>query len=292
MAKRKPPYSKYQQWCDAGKPYFTGVKLAMQQGGFPHLMRTLHAKDSPHNRMKLDGFLAQHMSTVPAEQLKAEDLATVATTEKAEAKKTNRKPLHTVKLQSGAEVVIDNAISNMGPAIPRAWSDSKLALPEFHELPDVLKKARLENNARRKRASELHDQLAEGIADHGLRRDVCAEIVQLMDLVTASYDAEREWKLNKNLPLEDTDIRAQYERLDLFELKTVIVDRLSPRVSYWKKQCKLRDGDALVEANLRLVEAEHEKLIATDLMYAKKKQRDALAAAERAKVIAQPKRKR
>lgn len=439
MAKRKPIYSKYQQWCDAGKPYFTGVKLALQVDGFHHLKRTLHAKDSPYNRQKLDGFLATHMSTVPAEQLKAEDLQQVATTEAAEKKKTKRGlPPKVVTLSTGAAVSIDNAVSRMGPAIPAAWSDSKLALPEFAELPDVLKKARIENNERRKRASQLHDQICEwslqpsgaamktihlrdalrlmgeigpneqpapfryagfthnrktgnggerieipeavllteaalanprsmrvreqsraakatnpsakhrpgahfrsatrdlllptgekhrvivwlmtefngmrvihgsggysstatttangtaptSLDDRILRRDVCAEIVQLMDLVTASYDAEREWKLNKTVPLQDDDLRAQYQRLDLYELKTVLVDRLSPRVSYWRKQCKLRDGDALVEANLRLTEAVHEKMIVEDLIISKRKERENLAAAERLKVVAKPKRKR
>lgn len=444
MAKRKPPYSAYQRWCDAGKPYWTGVALLNALPGYPTLKKTLNAKESPYNRQKLDGHLSVHLGYVPAQPLKDAELQEVATTEKAAAKAPHKgKPVHVVKLQGGAQVVIDNAISKIGPNVPAAWSDSKFVLPDFADLPDVLKKARIENNERRKRASQLHDQLCEwsiaeaggramktihlrdalrlmseigpndqpvpfryagytynrktgnggerieipeavhlteaaranprtmrrrqedraakakdpgakhrpgahfrsatrdlllptgekhrvivwlmtefngmrvihgtggystlsaesaeatteqgqaaSLADRIVRRDVCAEIVQLMDMVTASYDAEREWKLNGATPLHDEDIRAQYQRLDLFELKTVIVDRLSPRVSYWRKQCKLRDGDALVEANLRLAEATHEKLIAEDLMLKKKKERDALAAAECAKVMAKPQRKR
>lgn len=287
MAKRKPLYSVYQRWCDAGKPYWTGVSLFNEVTGFPTLKRNLNAKDSPNNRMKLDGMLAQYFSTVPAAPLKEEELQSVHTTEKAAATKPHTgAPASVVKLRGGASVVIDNAISKMGPEIPAPYSTSKFALPTFSELPDVLKKARLENTERRRQASMLHDQLAEGIDDPDLRSDVCAEIVQRMDMVMASYDAEREWKLHKVTPLKDEDIRVQYERLDLFELKTVLVDRLSPRVSYWKKQCRLRDGDALVEAKLRLAEAEHEKMIAEDLLVQRRKEREKLAHDAREKVIA------
>lgn len=271
-----PAYSKYHQWCDADKPYWSGVALANQVPGFATLKKTLNRQESPYNRQKLDLFLRDHMAMEPAAELRPEERAAV---EQAEAVMqppppvplaTASKPTKMVKLKGGTAVVIDNAISNLGPQIAAPWSTSKLALPDFDRLPDVLKKARLENNERRRRASDLHDQLAEGIADPILRRDVVAEIVELMDVVSASYDAEREWVLSGATPLHDQDMRAQYDRLDVHQLLEVITNKLAPRLSYWKRQCRLRDGDHLVEAKLRVQEAEHEKAIARDLYTVKR----------------------
>jgi hypothetical protein len=222
--------------------------------------------------------MSEHMSLLPAAELSAEERAEVEQAEAvmqaapptpAEVRKA-APPTKVVKLKGGAAVPIDNAVSRMGPSVPAAWSESKMVLPEFHELPDVLKKARLDNNERRRRASELHDQLAEGIEDRYLRRDVVQEIVELMDIVTASYDAEREYVLSGATPQLSPDMREQYDRLEVWQLGDVLTNKLRPRVSYWKRQCKLRDGDALVEAKLRQQEAEHEVSLAHDLYQQKK----------------------
>jgi hypothetical protein len=289
----KPPaYSKYQQWVDAGRPYWTGVALANAVTGYPTLKRTLNAKETPYNRSKLDGFLAEHLRLIPADKLKPEDRQAVAASETtqqqpkpvAEARaQANAAPAaRTVKLRGGTAVVIDNPVAQLGPDIPPAWSESNMALPPFHQLPEVLKRARIENNQKRKRATELHSQLADGIADDGVRRDVVQEIVELMDEVTASYDVEREYVLNGTTPELAEDMREQYERLDLFELHEVITNKLAPRVSYWKKQCNLRDGDALVEAKMKLAEAEHEKAMARALFNTKRQRhQEELAALEK-----------
>lgn len=297
MARKKVAYSKYQQWCDAGRPYWTGVALANAVPGFAHLKRQLNRVESDWNRQKLDGFLAEHLAQVPAEILKEEDRVRVQETEAAmqappavptAAEAPPAAPKRVVKLKGGKAVEINNAVADIGPNIPAAWSESKMTLPSFEELPDVLKKARIDNNERRRRASMLHDQLAEGIDNPGLRRDVVQEIVELMDLVSASYDAEREYVLNRVVPLQDPDIREQYERLELYQLGDLIVNKLRSRVSYWRRQCKLRDGDELVEAKLRLAEAEHETSIAVDVQKRKRQQHEQAAEAERRKV--QPKK--
>ncbi len=271
--KKSTTYSKYQQWCDADKPYWSGVGLANQVLGYGHLKRVLNAKESPWNKQKLDLFLREHMSAVPAEELKAADRAEAVATEQVAAQVAEQpRPLNpadqprVVKLRGGKPVIIDNAISRLGPDVPAAWSTSKLVLPEFHELPDVLKKARLENNDRRREASMLHDQLAEGIEDDQLRRDMVAELVQRMDAVMASYDAERDWKLNGHVPNLPDDARATFEAMDLYKLKELITNSLAPRVSRWRKAVKVRDGDNLVEAKMRLAEAEADRALAQDIL--------------------------
>lgn len=270
-----PAYSKFQQWCDAGKPYWSGVGLANQVSGYPTLKKTLNTRESPYNRQKLEGFLREHMSMVPAAELKAEDLQKV---EADEAVHTSRKAqpkaapavlsptAKVVKLKGGKPVIIDNEVSKLGPNIPAAWSESKLVLPEFNELPDVLKKGRIESTEHRRIASMLHSQLADGIEDPVLRSDVCAEIVQRMDLVSAHYDLERDWKLHDRVPDLPEDMRTKLEAMDLYELKELITNSLSPRVSRWRKACKVRDGDNLVEAKLSLAQAESEKVLAMDVL--------------------------
>lgn len=306
MAKKpKPPaYSKYQQWCDAGKPYWSGVALANNVTGFATLKRTLNTRESPYNGQKLDLFLREHMALVPAEKLQAEQAAAIAADEVATgtAKKKGRTGATTVappptaakpsvQLRTGATVVIDNAVSALGPNVPAAWSESKLVLPDFFELPDVLKKGRLESTERRRIASQLHDQLCEGIADQFLRRDVCGEIVQRMDAVSAHYDLERDWKLNGHAPNLPEDTRAKLEALDLYALKELITNRLAPRVSRWKRACKLRDGDHLVEAKLRLAEAESDKALAMDIWRIKDKAHKLAMAQRDAAIAAKPKKK-
>lgn len=265
----KPAYSKYQQWCDAGKPYWTGVALANHVNGFPVLKKHLNAKESPWNRMKLDVFLRDHFSHLPAERLQPHE---VLQEQQATPRPTRApaplpdvppvpapaEPPAKVVLRGhfGAKAMEQHKVATPGPEAPTPWSDSSLALPPFEALPPVLQQARLENVKRRRRAEELHDRLAEGIADAYERQDVVGELVQLMDTVMSSYDAERQYMLTKVAPHVAEDETAAIERMDLFTLQRFITNQLAPRVSRLRNLSRLRDGDALVEVRMRLASDE------------------------------------
>jgi hypothetical protein len=283
---RKATYSKYQQWVDAGRPYWAGVALANHVRGFPTLKKHFNAKESPWNRLKLDVFLRDHFSTLPAEALQPQDVA--------QAKAATPRPPHTIlppatpdvpaptaaptktvlRGHFGASTIDAGKVGSPGPKPAPPWTESSLALPPFEELPEVLQRARVENVQRRRRAEELHERLAEGIADAYQRQDTISELVMLMDTVMASYDAERDYMLHRVVPHVPDDEATTLRRMDLYTLQRTIANSLSPRVSRLRNQTRLRDGDALVETRLQLAHAETLVALARTILQEKRRAHD------------------
>jgi hypothetical protein len=276
MAKqRKPKYSKYDQWVEAGRPYWAGVSLANAVPGMPHLKRTLNARDTPYNRSKLDSFLRLHLGMVPAEPITPQEVQEVQQQEQQAPPAKVRRSTKGAAKGTAPAVPVDNKVSKLTPSEPPVLSDSSLKLPTFADLPEVLQRARIENIQRRREARMLHERLCDGIADDNERAQVCARIVELMDCVWASYDVERQWMLHGTLPAMPEDIADELRAMDLYRLKTYIVNQAAPRVSRWKAQVKLRTGDALAEAQMKLAEAITIRNLAESILDEKKKELDA-----------------
>jgi len=282
---RKPTYSKYQQWVDAGRPYWAGVSLANHVRGYPTLKKHFNAKESPWNKLKLDVFLRDHFSELPAEELQPQDVAQAQAATPRTAHAALPPPTPSVAAQAPAPKVVlrghfgnttvdAGKVGNPGPKPQAPWTESSLALPPFEALPEVLQRARVENVQRRRRAEELHDRLAEGIADAYQRQDAISELVMLMDTVMASYDAEREYMLHRVVPHVPDDEVATMRKMDLYTLHRTITNSLSPRVSRLRNQTRLRDGDALVETRLQLAHAETLMAMARTILVEKRRQHD------------------
>jgi hypothetical protein len=258
VKKRAPAYSKYQQWVDAGRPYWTGVSLANQFTDLPHLRGQLTKGDTPYNRSKLDVYLRDRLALVAAPSPPAplpgrgeENIAAVAEvlTDGAARSAGDIARFNSIATDQ-PEMVAEVGPAASDPILP--LGGSALKLPDYKDLPPALQHARLENVKKRRRAAELHRLLREDPdAEESVQADRVAELVELMDSVMASYDVEREYLLSGTVPLAEEDLVQQYEKMPLFELVDMITNSLRPMVSRWRKQCTVRakngKEDKLVE---------------------------------------------
>lgn len=151
--KSDPAYSRYHQWADDGKRYWEGVSLFNSLNTLPTLRHNLNRRESKNNRTKLEYLMWKHFRSVPAEvRHTVEVIDTSGEPPAARPQPVARGPQPVAATPDGVDI---------------PWSDSRLKLPVFSALPDVLKQARIENMKRHRRACALHAALAQRNADPG-----------------------------------------------------------------------------------------------------------------------------
>jgi hypothetical protein len=304
-----PLYSKYQEWVEAGKPYWVGVSLFNQLNVLPQLRGLLNKRENPYNVKKLDSELKARLSRVPGTPADKRPKGATPATPKVEPAPlaTRHSPLATP-----AE---DATLGKLGPDVPKAYTDPKLKAIPFATLPALLQKARIEAIAKVKQRTVLHDQLA---GEFTLVKDAQGQvigrkwsrkplegtdaeqaartIVELSDAISAHFDAETHWVETGALPETPMTLLEELAKLDDGQLERRLNNQSRPAVSRWKKKVKEADGEKLVEAQMRLGLAEQEVNAIKAIILEREQKRnadvEALRAAQKPKAEAKRERDR
>ncbi len=255
----EPTYTKYQEWVDAGRPYWVGVSLFNQLNVLPQLRMLLNKRENPFNVAKLDSELKARLSAMPG----------------TPAQRRRKGATPATPPPPPEQVAKD--LGRLGPDMPKAYTDPKVKAPPYAALPAILQQGRIKAVETMRKRSALHDMLAgeyELITDmHGevvgrrwlreplsgeLAEQTCRQIVELSDAIAAHFDAELNWVQTGALPITPASLQEELGALTDAQLERRLTNQVRPRISRWKRAMATREGEELVEAQMQLTLAEQE----------------------------------
>ncbi len=291
-----PAYTKYQEWVDAGRPYWPGVALFNQLNVLPALRGLFNKRESTYNREKLASELKKRLSqitgTPPEKTATGPAVSKPATPDSRTPDSSDSRTPDSVDSKASR---LPPELSQLGPEFPRAYTDAKLKAIPFATLPAVLQQGRIAAIAKYRQRSQLHDQLAgewELVRDaegrpmgrrwlrEPLQGDeaerVAQTIVELSDAIATHFDAEVNWATTGALPVTPKSLLEELAELTDLQLERRLKNQVNHRIKRWKKATGERDGDELVQAQMELTLAEQER----DAIKAMQAERAAKAEAE------------
>lgn len=157
-------YSKYDEWCDAGKPYWQGVTLFIKLHTLPVLQKHLQSGDGEYNQRCLDGELKKAYSKVPGVKMESV-VKSPESSESAESgvpgpKSPEAKSIEKVEPpvnMAMAERLVQLPAEKMEEVV--AITGAKKKVIPFANLPPSLKEGRMKAEQLREQRNRLHGSL-------------------------------------------------------------------------------------------------------------------------------------